>query len=283
MHDSPSSGHVKVVSVGRLGSNIVRVQFAGDSLCARFSLGRADEAVGVYFSPNGDFWSTDVDLSIGRNYTIRQVDPISDRLTIDFMLHEGGVGATWARSAVPGMRLFFTNPRAWYSPPPDAEWQLLAADLAGIPALSRIVEELAPGARAHAVLEVLDPADIPVLETAGRVSVQALVGTGNGAAASELVAAVRRHALSDGPGYAWFAGEAAVCREMRKYFRRERGWSNDRLDVIGYWRADADAWNARYSAVSESVEALWQNVLDCGGTEREADEIYDEALERAGL
>ena len=59
------------------------------------------------------------------------------------MPHAGGVAGPWARTAQPGQVVYLTDARGWYAPPDDSAWQLLIADLTGLPALERIVEESA--------------------------------------------------------------------------------------------------------------------------------------------
>ena len=51
------------------------------------------------------------------------------------------------------------EPRGLYAAPDDVEWQLLVADITGVPALARILRRLQPGQRADAVVVLTDPDD----------------------------------------------------------------------------------------------------------------------------
>lgn len=93
-----------------------------------------DSAVGIMF-PGGE----------GRNYSVRRAD--GDRIVVDIVLHARGVATTWAAAAAPGDRVELDHARSWYRPEAGTEWQLLVADLAGLLAAARIIEQL-PGGEA---------------------------------------------------------------------------------------------------------------------------------------
>jgi NADPH-dependent ferric siderophore reductase len=230
-----------------------------------------DSAVGVYFpDPDGE----------GRNYSVRYSE--GDRLVIDVVLHARGLATTWAAGAGPGDRVGLDHARSWYRPEPGTDWQLLVADLSGLPATARIIESLSGGMPVTAIVEVVDEEDLAYLPTHPGVTVIPSVGTGNGHAASELARMVREYDMPAGRGYCWFAGEAAESRAVRKYLR-SAGWTIDQLDVTGYWRFDSETWEAKFALVSDDVVAVWERAVADGKGERAADEEYDEALERAGL
>lgn len=267
-----------VQSKSTLGTNMIRIVLGGGDLARYEPLGVPDEAVALWFRAN------DPDAEpIGRNYSVRAFDTARAEMTIDFVVHDGGVAAQWAKRAAPGDGVELSRPRSWYRPAPDTRWQLLVADLAGLPALARILEERDPAVPAHVVAEVIDEQELAMLPQAPGVTVEWSTGTGNGVAPSVLADRVRARSLPSGPGYAWFAGEAGEARAVRKFLRTDHGWGRDRLDVIGYWRADAERWTARYERVQDEMIAVYQGALEAGRSEKEAGELYDDALERAGL
>ena len=90
-------------------------------------------------------------------------------VVLDIVPHAGGVAGPWAMTVQPGQVVYLTDARGWYAPPADLAWQLLVADLTGVPALGRIVEELPASARAYVIVEVPDPADRPRLTSAATV------------------------------------------------------------------------------------------------------------------
>jgi NADPH-dependent ferric siderophore reductase len=278
MGTQPDLLTAQVQTVHTLVPNMIRIGLGGSDLARYVPTGVPDEAVALWFrgaDPGGE--------QIGRNYSVRAFDPARAAMTIDFVVHDGGVAAQWAKRAAPGDQVELSRPRSWYRPAPDTQWQLLVADLAGLPALARILEERDPAVPAHVIIEVLDEQELAMLPATPGVTVQACTGTGNGIAPSVLSDRVRAHPLPGGNGYAWFAGEAGEAREVRKFLRTDHGWGRDRLDAIGYWRVDNERWTARYERVQDEMLAVYQGALEAGSSEKEAGELYDDALEQAGL
>ena len=134
------------------------------------------------------------------------------------------------------------------APGPTTDWQLLVADLPGLPAVARIVEELAPDNEAIAIVEVAEEADLEYLPHRTNVTVIATVGTGNGDGESVLAQLVAAQPLPSGRGYCWFAGEAGQSRAVRKYLRGQHHWDAAQFDILGYWRRDSEAWDKRYAS-----------------------------------
>lgn len=165
--------------------------------------------------------------------------PREGRTVADFAVHEGGFASGWAERAEPGhvVGLFGGGRHAsqYHEPPADAEHQLLVVDATGLPGLARILDELTPGARATAIVEIPTPEDRQDLTTVGDVTVEWLVGTGNGLGPSALPEAVAAQPVPDAPWYAWVACEAAASRRIRTHLRREMGLARDRHHAIGYW------------------------------------------------
>lgn len=271
-----------VTAVGDIGPRIRRVVFEVADLDALALPHAGDAAVGIYFPAPGRPGPPAMDgQPEGRNYSVRHRE--GNRLTCDFVLHERGLATGWVRQASQGQRVVLDHARSWYRPEPNTAWQLLVADLSGLPALARILDELAPGTPATAIVEVADRRDLDYLPARPDIPVIVTAGTGNGHAPSGLPGLVRAHIHPAGRGYCWFAGEAQATREVRKHVRREHGWEAGQYDIVGYWRFDSDTWDRHYEAVSAEVEAVYQQALAQGKSEKAAAEEYDLALERAGL
>lgn len=286
----------EVVAVEQLTTHMVRVTFGGDDVAQYVGIGAPDECVTIFFAREGEdrppamtevggeWWYHDVEpVPAGRNYTVRRIDSDAGQLVIDFVAHEGGIAATWALNATVGQVVLWTRPRSWYDIPDTADWQLLVADLTGLPALGRIVEALPAGAKAHAIVEVLERGDIQQFETAGDVTFDWRIGSGNGDCASVLDDAVRDHVLPEGEGYIWFAGEAASSRTVRKYFRKELGYPVKQFEIIGYWRVNSEQWLKKYEKYQEEALAVYTGALEAGRSQAEASEEFDAMLERVGL
>ena len=267
-----SFSHASVIETIELSPRLRRIALHVEDLPALDVKDGGDSAVGVYFDPESG--------SDGRNYTVRH--HTGDRIELDVVLHAHGPGSTWAATATPGDRVGLDHARSWYRPQPTADWQLLVADLSGLPALARIVEELPGGTPVTALVEVADKADLEYLPHHPDVTVLPAIGTGNGHAPSQLADLVRQFALPDGRGYCWFAGEAAESRGVRKHLRGHR-WTIDQYDITGYWRFDSEEWDARFAIVEDEVLAVYERALAEGKGDKVASEEFDEALEEVGL
>ncbi|PTR31784.1 NADPH-dependent ferric siderophore reductase [Rhodococcus sp. OK519] len=285
-----------VSRVHRVTPNMQRITLTGGDLARFTSSGDPDERLLVVFPAEGEDApsppqriGTALDYPVDgprpemRSYTVRRWDPIAHEMDIDFAVHDGGAAVRWALQARPGQTLGVTAASGWYRPPSDTAWQLLIADMTALPAVGRIVEGLAPGIRLHVVAEVTAPGDEQRFETAGDVTYSWRHGTGNGVGPSVLAAAARQWTPPDGPGYVWFAGEAGLSREIRGWVRHHLGWSVDRYDVIGYWRADKEAWSARYEQARERIEAAQNAALSAGGDFESVRDAVDKAMEQSGL
>lgn len=285
-----------VSSVARITPNMQRITLRGGDLRHYASSNDPDERLLVVFPGEGED-APAVPRQIGptlgypaagprpemRSYTVRRWDPVTHEMDLDFAVHDGGTAVRWALQARPGQKLGVTTASGWYRPPSGTAWQLLLADMTALPAVGRIVECLPPGARVHAVVEVTSPDDEQQIETVGDVTYTWLHGTGNGLGPSGLATAARRWLRPGGPGYVWFAGEAGLSREVRRWVRHDLGWPADSYDVIGYWRADKEAWTARYEQMRGQIEAAQNAALAAGGDFDSVRDAVDAAMEQAGL
>ncbi|WP_304114133.1 siderophore-interacting protein [Mycolicibacterium bacteremicum] len=277
-----SFSYASVVEATHLNPRLRRITLQVDDPAALDVKPGGDSAVAIYFPTGRDGARVDPQAADAeaRNYSVRSHD--GDRIVVDVVLHARGVATTWAAGAAAGDRVGLDHARSWYRPAPDTAWQLLVADMAGLPALARIIDELPGEVPVTAIVEVADEEDLDYLPTAPGLTVVRRVGSGNGHGTSELAATVRAQVLPEGKGYCWFAGEAAESRAVRKYLRGA-GWTVDQLDVTGYWRFDSEVWDTKFALVADEVVAVWERAVADGKSERVADEEFDEALERAGL
>ena len=283
-----------------LTPTLVRITLGGEGVSEFLSTGIGDEYVRVFFPhgedptdvslpvPAGDWWETPEGAPVApmRTYTISGVRPDVDELDIDFVIHQAGVAGPWAARAEPGHVVGFNSPTGLYSPPPGITWQVLVADLTGLPAVARIASDAPEHVRTRIVLEVPDEADRIAFDCGAHVEVTWVTG-GNGHGPSALGQLVRRivdERLPLDEGYVWVAGETVALRDVRKYLRRELGLPATRFKVVGYW-TPIDAWDSKFAALPEAV----QRELDAIWTERPDDEPedvqvrFEERLDQLGL
>lgn len=286
--------HATVVEVTDLSPAMRRVVFGGPGLAEFRSTGVGDEYIRLLFPPdpeqvpelppivNGAIDYSAIDVSRLRTYTVRDHDPVTGRLTVDFVVHEGGVGARWARQAVPGQVIAINSPDALYSPPPGLQWLALVADYAGLPAAARIAETTPDHVRVRLVVEIADDSHRIPIAARPNLEVTWLIG-GNGHGPSRLEEVVRTLPRPAGVGYIWVAGESRVLRGVRRYLRKELGLPATAYKTVGYWIERAEQWRERYAALDEAtkreLEALWSS----GRDEQEIEDEYDERLARLGL
>ena len=287
----------RVRGVDDLTPNLRRLTFDVDDLPGLGLPGVADEAVGIYFPFESQRSTPDMECRDGtwayydadpapdgRNYSIRTADPAAGTVVVDFVIHAAGPATTWAQRTEPGHEVVMTHARSWFTPPDGTDRLVLAADLAGLPARARIIEELPSADGVTVVAEVPAPTDLAYLPDR-EVETVTLIG-GNGRTPSRLaetVASLDLPTARDTAAYCWFAGEASESRAVRKHLRSELRWSRDSCDVIGYWRQDSERWTRRYSERGAELFAVYRQALADGKTEKQASEEFDEALERAGL
>lgn len=287
----------EVVGTRRLTPHLVRVELGGEGLRDWDTTGVPDERLVLVLPPPGsrtvaepvtmadgtqDYPDPD-DQPPMRSYTVREWDPVAPRMSVEFVVHDGGIASAWAQSARLGDVIYVTEAMGWYRPPADATWQLLVADLAGLPALARAVEQLPAGTETYVLAEIPSSDDRLEVRSAADVTWTWLEGSGNDSGPSRLADAVSRFVAPEGPGYVWFAAEASASRAVRKHLRHERGMPAERCTLLGYWRLDSERWDARYAEVAPTIEAVYTEAVAAGISSEDALELYDEALERVGL
>lgn len=245
----PFFREIAVVSSTRISAHMQRLRFTGDNL-ARFA--RNGLHVRLLLPPAGSaprwpvmgsdgliVWPSGEDALTVRVYTIRAIDPQAGWLDVDFVLHPGldTPAARFAETARPGDVIGMIGPGGDHVP--EAKNLLILGDDAALPAVARILDELAPDARADVFLEVEGPADIQPLPTRDGIRITWLYREGRAPGTAGLLSQVLR---GIDPGslapdlYLWAGCEFADFREIRKFVRKEWKLPKDRHLVVSYWR-----------------------------------------------
>jgi len=161
-----------------------------------------------------------------RNYTVRAIRPDQAEVDVDFFLHgDAGRAAAWAERAQPGDRVGFAGPRLHWKGLNGYDWSLLVADETGLPALLAIIETLPAAHRSLAIAGADDPQEI---ETAADVDLRWMP-------AADIVDAVRKLSLPDGPGAVWGGGHSPAMTKIRRHVRAQRTFARGAVQVLGYW------------------------------------------------
>lgn len=221
-----------------------------------------------------------------RVYTIsdhRVVDG-TVQIDLDIALHDDGPGAAWARTCVPGDQVGLIEPHGLYAAPVEVGWQLLVADITGLPALARILRGLHPRQKVRAVVVLTDEDDRIALPTAAELDLEWVVVERDTDIAQALEQAVTSADLPEQDRYVWLAGEARASRAVRRHLRRTLKWPQEDFYTCGYWQIDAERWNARYEEVAAQVrQKAIQAQQDAAGDEGLYLDALEEIYESSGL
>ncbi|ABS05568.1 NADPH-dependent ferric siderophore reductase [Kineococcus radiotolerans] len=292
---------VRVSRVQRVGASFARLTMSSPGL-AGFGAGGHDQRIKLLLPqlplaahdlPDGDWYAwwrelPDAVRPVMRTYTVRAFRPASARaqaeIDVDFVLHgvedgHAGPASAWAAAARVGDEVVLVGPsrpgtgRMWgveWAPPPEARTLLLVGDETALPAVSAVLEQLPPGVRATALLEVPCSGDLTGLSSPADLTVEWLPRNGSHAPGELLLERVREvapalvdeasrtvaidfddvdldagilwevpeHAEAVGPEclYAWLAGEAGVVKALRRHLVREVGVPRSSVAFMGYWR-----------------------------------------------
>jgi NADPH-dependent ferric siderophore reductase len=276
-----------------LSAHLVTVTLGG--LTDYASTGIPDEYIRVLIPPVGaELALPEIDEKWAITYPEGAVEPdfrvytISDhrvvdgetRIDLDIALHDEGVGSEWARRCRPGDQVGLIEPHGLYAAPADVPWQLLVADITGLPAVARILRGLSSEQKAVVHVVLTDPGDEIALPSAADVDLTWQLVEKETDICSALEEAVTSRDLPESDRYVWLAGEARSSRAVRRHLRRELKWPQSDFYTCGYWQIEAEKWNARYEEVAEVVMAKSAEVQKQVGDDQGAyldalDDIYD--------
>lgn len=275
----------EVLATRRLTPGMVRITFGGSGLDGFDTTGVGDEYLRVFLPDPGTHearlpistgdswdWAPDVEPSAMRTYTVRAVDPAAGTVDIDFVVHDGGLAASWAQRAQVGDVVGLNSPTGLYEPPADLQWQILLADATGLPAVARLVEQTPPGVRTRVLIEVEEPSHQQELNLGAGTEVAWIYG-GNGHSQSRLDEVLRSMELPGGVGYIWVAGETKVLRGIRKYLRHDKKLTPESYKLIGYWTDKSEAWEERWENLDAETRRWFDDLWS--SEKRDREEIVD--------
>lgn len=172
-----------------------------------------------------------------RDYTPRYWDNAAGWIELDFVLHGDGPAAGWAAQAAIGSTLAIGGPRGSVVVPMAYDWYLLAGDETALPAIGRRIEELPPGAKVLAVIEVENAAEEQSFKTPADLILTYVHRNGAPAGTTSLILdAVARAEFPAGVAYAYIAGEVSMAKSVRAHLTDQRGFNVEYVKAAGYWR-----------------------------------------------
>lgn len=243
MSETPSIFRTRVVRTERLTPHMVRVVLGGDDLAAFPDNGCTDRYVKLLFPRPGQELAPGVnpralppeERPVFRTYTIRSIDPSAHEVTIDFVVHGGGVAGPWAAAAQPGDELLMTPPGGAYAPRADVDLHLLVGDEAALPAIASALEALPPDVATVVLLEVDGAEDELELSVGPSVELR-WVHRSDGGGQDALIDAVRALDTFPARTQVFAHGELAMIRQLQRHLLDDRSVDRELLSASGYWR-----------------------------------------------
>ncbi|WP_215751566.1 siderophore-interacting protein [Gluconobacter sp. P5E10] len=216
-----------VVDVGRVTPHMIRITLQDESLRDFPSLSPDDHI--KIFVPQGDG-----DMA-RRDYTPRVFDRAAGTLVLDFVDHDGGPAADWARSAKPGDHLAIGGPKGSRVITGDIRNWLLIGDETALPAIGRRVEELDAGTPVTTLAAVTDASEEQSFKTkASYTPVWVHRPSEQAHEAEPFLRALKTIQIAP-QTFIWVAAEASVARSIRSVLENERGISPQWIKASGYW------------------------------------------------
>jgi NADPH-dependent ferric siderophore reductase len=174
--------------------------------------------------------------STRRTYTTRHIDYIHREIWIDFVAHgDNGPASYWANRARTGSVLGIamkTGNRPLF---PDVNEYLFVGDHTALPVISVMLEQLPPGSRAKAIIEIFGREDELKLTSAANLDVEWIYNPDH-REESRLAKLVRNTVLPAGNRFCFVAAEYGTAKELKKYFREELAWVQEEYSVVSYWK-----------------------------------------------
>jgi NADPH-dependent ferric siderophore reductase len=173
-----------------------------------------------------------------RNYTVRAFRAEPAELDIDFVAHgDNGPASRFAVAARADDTVALIDQGVMYAPVEGVDWQLLAADESGLPAVLGILRDMPRDAVGHAFIEIPDAADAQPVEAPAGMQLHWLPRPHGQRPGSLALAAVQGSALPAGSVYAYVVGEQSLPTSLRRWLVNERGVPKANVTFSGFWKA----------------------------------------------
>jgi NADPH-dependent ferric siderophore reductase len=169
-----------------------------------------------------------------RTLTPRRVDPAALELDVDIVIHGGGTASNWAQGAPISAPVAVSGPGRGYVIEPEGGL-LLAGDETAIPAISQLLETVAPDREIQVHIEVAHVDARQALPDHPGATVWWYDLPAGAPPGDAVVAAVRAIDLP-GDARVWVAGEAAGVQRIRRHLFEDRGFPRGQATVRGYWK-----------------------------------------------
>ncbi|WP_037079479.1 siderophore-interacting protein [Pseudonocardia spinosispora] len=238
---------LEVLETRMIGSGLMRLTLGGEG-AEGFQSHVPEEHIRLIFpDENGELRLPEkVDLTlrwprplpVSREYTVRDHDPVGNRLDLDIALHPGGVASDWVQEVKPGDRIHVAGPPGGVVVSDSYRRYLFGGDISALPQIARWLEMLPGNAVGWAFIEVADESE--EIDVTGPPGVEVRwvhrdgVPIGQGDA---LERAIRGVEIPEGERiFVWIAAEAGVLKPLRRWARDELGLDQKDVRITGYWK-----------------------------------------------
>ncbi|GAA4477012.1 siderophore-interacting protein [Gluconacetobacter asukensis] len=225
---------LEVAAVERLTPHMIRVTLTGTDLDGFVSMS-PDDHIKIFIPDLDGEWTR-------RDYTPRRYDPQAGTLILDFVNHDGGPAAAWARAARIGDRLEIGGPRGSQVIAGPVDRWLLIGDETALPAIGRRVEELSAQAWVTTVVAVPGAEDEQVFMTPARHDAHWVHRPMADADQARRILDVLAGIDIPDRTFVWVGAEARVAKAVRRYLLEDREIAPSWVKASGYWvKGTADA------------------------------------------
>ncbi|MFC3700219.1 siderophore-interacting protein [Reinekea marina] len=238
---NPIVREVMVCSTEKVTPNMHRVTLTGESL-NDFPKNHEGGYIKLLFHPetkqairNGhDLNNLNGQRPILRTYTVRRFDEKNLKMEVDFVLHgsgaQAGIASTWASQCNVGDTILIGGPGPATIVTTQTDRVLLVGDMTALPAIEVNLDQLPNNTQGEAVIQVNSTADIVSLVKPEGVEVRWLLAHEN------LAQYVQSMGWPKGTVGVWAACEFSTMRELRQYFKVERGVPKEHIYISSYWK-----------------------------------------------
>ncbi|MCQ8878304.1 siderophore-interacting protein [Pseudoalteromonas shioyasakiensis] len=234
----------QVISSKQISPHLMRVVVGSDEF-ADFPIDQQGAYVKVLFPHEG---KTEVELNLKadnpapmRSYTIRNIDPHSGAITLDFVINQHrGIATNWAKQAKIGDNLGIAGPGPRKLSDFSQSEYLLIGDLTSVNAINGYLQKLPASASVNAIIHVPDEGDIIELDTVPShyqvnwlVSEQPQVDLIN-AVITQLTASNSRS--TGNKPVIFMALESSLIREINTIARSQFAIARENIACSAYWK-----------------------------------------------
>ncbi|KJY88399.1 siderophore-interacting protein ViuB [Vibrio neptunius] len=235
--NKPSAKQLTVQSTQTITPNMQRITLHGSEL-AEFPVDCIGGYIKLLFNQEGGTDLTQLgeeQRPVMRTYTIRQFDPVSSTLEVDFVRHitedlQCGFAARWAMSAQVGDVISIAGPGSISTMNLEADWFFMVADMTALPALSVKIQSLPEQAIGYAVIQVDSEQDRQPINAPENIKIIWLD------ASQSLAEQTQGLPWLEGEVSVWCACEFDSMRQLRQYFRNEKEVERENIYISSYWK-----------------------------------------------